>query len=74
MHPDRSHDPSEDTVSTLHDPERRGFASDNYAGLHPEVLAALAEANGGHEIAYGEDAYTARLQDVVAGPRRRRAP
>ncbi|WP_343994733.1 threonine aldolase family protein, partial [Terrabacter terrae] len=40
--------------------------SDNYAGLHPEVLAALADANGGHEIAYGEDAYTARLQEVVA--------
>ena len=35
--------------------------------MHPEVLAALADANGGHEIAYGEDAYTARLQDVVAG-------
>ncbi|MGW3865238.1 threonine aldolase, partial [Streptomyces sp. NPDC005047] len=25
-----------------HDPEVRGFASDNYAGAHPEVLAALA--------------------------------
>ena len=35
--------------------------------LHPEVLAALADANGGHQIAYGEDAYTARLQEVVAG-------
>ncbi|MER7073103.1 low specificity L-threonine aldolase [Terrabacter sp. NPDC000476] len=54
-------------MTTLHDREKRGFASDNYAGLHPEVLAALADANGGHEIAYGEDAYTARLQEVVAG-------
>ncbi|MEW1952206.1 low specificity L-threonine aldolase [Terrabacter sp. NPDC080008] len=54
-------------MTTLHDRDRRGFASDNYAGLHPEVLAALADANGGHEIAYGEDAYTARLQEVVAG-------
>ena len=53
-------------MTTLHDRDRRGFASDNYAGLHPEVLAALAYANGGHEIAYGEDAYTARLQEVVA--------
>ena len=25
-----------------HDPDVRGFASDNYAGVHPEVLAALA--------------------------------
>ena len=49
----------------LHDDNLRGFASDNYAGVHPEVLAALAEANGGHQIAYGEDVYTARLQEVV---------
>ncbi len=52
-------------VTTLHDPGRRGFASDNYAGVHPEVLAALTAANGGHEIAYGEDAYTARLREIV---------
>ena len=25
-----------------HDPQVRGFASDNYAGAHPEVMAALA--------------------------------
>ena len=49
----------------LHDPAWRGFASDNYAGVHPEVLRALATANGGHQVSYGEDAYTARLQDVV---------
>jgi len=30
-----------------HDPDVRSFASDNYAGVHPEVLAALALANGG---------------------------
>ena len=47
-----------------HDPELRGFASDNYAGVHPEVLAALAVANGGHQPAYGADAYTAHLQEV----------
>ena len=51
----------------LHDENLRGFASDNYAGVHPEVLAAIAEANGGHTIAYGEDQYTARLQEVVRG-------
>ena len=49
----------------LHDTAWRGFASDNYAGVHPEVLEALARANGGHQVAYGEDAYTARLQEVV---------
>ncbi len=54
-------------VTRLHDPNYRGFASDNYAGAHPEVMAALVEANGGHQIAYGEDVYTARLQEVVRG-------
>jgi threonine aldolase len=54
-------------VSTLHDTTRRGFASDNYAGVHPEVLTALAAANGGHQISYGEDAYTERLAEVMAG-------
>ena len=52
-------------VIRLHDPEWRGFASDNYAGVHPEALAAIAAANGGHQVAYGGDVYTARLQDVV---------
>jgi threonine aldolase len=51
----------------IHDENLRGFASDNYAGAHPEVLAALAEANGGHQIAYGEDVYTAKLQEVIRG-------
>ncbi|GAA0364184.1 low specificity L-threonine aldolase [Streptomyces olivoreticuli] len=50
-----------------HDPESRGFASDNYAGAHPEILAALALANGGHQVAYGEDDYTAHLQEVMRG-------
>jgi threonine aldolase len=48
-----------------HDPEVRGFASDNYAGAHPEILAALAIANGGHQVAYGEDVYTEHLQRVM---------
>jgi threonine aldolase len=54
-------------VIPLHDPDRRGFASDNYAGAHPEVLDALAAANGGHQVSYGADAYTARLREVAAG-------
>ncbi len=52
-------------MTQLHDPELRGFASDNYAGAHPEVLAAITEANGGHQIAYGGDVYTERLESVI---------
>jgi len=37
----------------------RGFASDNYAGVHPDVLAAIADANAGHAAAYGGDRWTA---------------
>jgi threonine aldolase len=36
----------------------RSFASDNNAGVHPEVLAAIARANQGHVVAYGDDDYT----------------
>ena len=53
-------------MTSLHDPSVREFASDNYSGVHPEVLSAIAAANEGHQIAYGEDAYTARLQEVFA--------
>jgi threonine aldolase len=52
-------------VTSLHDHNSRGFASDNYAGVHPEVLTALADANGGHQISYGEDLYTERLHEVM---------
>lgn len=52
-------------AARLHDPHVRGFASDNYSGVHPEVLAALAAANGGHQVSYGEDDYTARLQVLM---------
>jgi threonine aldolase len=43
----------------------RGFASDNQASVHPEILAALAEVNDGHQPAYGDDAVTGRLREVV---------
>jgi len=36
----------------------RSFASDNNAGVHREVLEAIARANEGHVIAYGADPYT----------------
>ena len=37
----------------------RSFASDNNAGVHEEVLKALATVNRGHAIGYGDDPYTA---------------
>lgn len=49
----------------LHDANLRTFASDNYSGVHPEVLRAMAEANGGHVVSYGEDPYTERLGERV---------
>lgn len=45
----------------------KGFASDNNAGVHPEVLAALAEANDGHAAAYGDDPWTARAEELLRG-------
>ncbi len=36
----------------------RSFASDNNAGIHPEVLDAIASANHGHTVGYGDDVYT----------------
>jgi len=36
----------------------RSFASDNNAGVHPEVLKALSAVNQGHVVGYGDDPYT----------------
>jgi threonine aldolase len=36
----------------------RAFASDNWAGVHPEVLEAMAAANVGHVPSYGTDPFT----------------
>lgn len=43
----------------------KSFASDNYASAHPDVLAAMQEANDGHAPAYGADPWTARAQEVL---------
>ena len=40
------------------DTPARSFASDNNAGVHPEILEAIGRANRGHVVAYGDDAYT----------------
>ena len=52
-------------MQRVHDAAWRGFASDNYAGVHPKVLEALAAVNGGHQVAYGEDVYTEHLHQVM---------
>jgi len=44
---------------------RRQFGSDNYAGMCPEVLAALAKANQGHVRGYGDDPWTAEAIRLI---------
>ncbi len=36
----------------------RSFASDNNAGVHPDILKAISAANQGHVVGYGDDTYT----------------
>lgn len=36
----------------------KSFASDNYAGIHPDILQAIVDANQSHSPAYGSDEYT----------------
>jgi threonine aldolase len=43
---------------------KRSFASDNNAGVHPEMIDAIAAANEGHVVAYGDDPFTARAVKV----------
>jgi threonine aldolase len=42
------------------------FASDNVYGVHPKILAALAEANAGTSAAYGYDDLTKRAEARLA--------
>ena len=42
----------------------RGFASDNYAGVLPEVMEAIERANRGHASSYGNDDWTARVEEL----------
>ncbi|TFG78867.1 MAG: threonine aldolase, partial [Spirochaetales bacterium] len=45
--------------------ETRWFASDNNAATHPRIMEALARANVGHAIGYGDDPITARAEKTV---------
>jgi threonine aldolase len=42
---------------------KRGFASDNNSGVHPEIMNAMMEANIGHTVGYGDDIYTDRAKE-----------
>ncbi|HEX6574506.1 MAG TPA: beta-eliminating lyase-related protein, partial [Gemmatimonadaceae bacterium] len=44
---------------------RRHFSSDNWAGVHPEVLEALASVNAGHVPSYGHDTFTSGAIDKL---------
>ncbi len=46
-------------------PRRRQFGSDNYAGVCPEAMAALVEANADHAPGYGDDGWTRRACDAI---------
>ncbi len=37
---------------------KKSFASDNYSGIHPDILLAIIDANQGHALAYGADEWT----------------
>ena len=42
---------------------KRGFASDNNAGVHPDILAAINQVNEGHMVGYGSDPITRQAVD-----------
>jgi threonine aldolase len=44
--------------------EKRGFASDNNAGVHPDVLKEIISVNTGHVIGYGNDIYTEHALNI----------
>ena len=44
------------------DPPGCSFASDNAAGIHPDVIAAISAANTGHALAYGADRWTSQVE------------
>ncbi len=42
----------------------RGFASDNNAGVHPQILKEIEKVNKGHVIGYGDDHYTREAEEL----------
>jgi threonine aldolase len=44
--------------------EKRGFASDNNAGVHPDILKEIVASNSGHVTGYGTDIYTDKARQL----------
>jgi threonine aldolase len=42
----------------------RGFASDNNAGVHPDILREIENSNDGHVLGYGSDVYTKKATEL----------
>ncbi len=49
----------------FHAQQIRQFGSDNNAGICPEALIALTEANSGHAVGYGDDHWTGRACELL---------
>lgn len=60
--PDNLHAPDD----ALPPPPDGSFVSDNAAGVSPEVMDALARANVGSALAYGDDEWTRRARTAIA--------
>jgi threonine aldolase len=43
----------------------KAFASDNYSGVHPEIMEALTRANTEHMGSYGNDEITERTKHLL---------
>ena len=43
---------------------KRGFGSDNHSGISPEILEAIHKANINHALAYGDDEYCQRAEQL----------
>jgi len=43
---------------------KRGFASDNNAGIHPDILKEIITSNAGHVTGYGSDVYTEQASKI----------
>lgn len=44
---------------------KRGFASDNNAGVHPEILDYLKTVNKGHMVGYGDDPVSRKAWQTI---------
>jgi len=43
---------------------KRGFGSDNNAGIHPDILKEIIASNAGHVTGYGTDIYTEQARNL----------